>query len=195
MEECYPEGFAWADPSKIHKSEVFRLLDHWRQREKDGLTPLIWNRACELFNDGEICSRTIGIKKQKEAHSSSTSPDGSLPSSPDPYPNSDEKDSEEEDFCADLAKIPSSDSDNPESVSSSDHQSPSPSPPPRHSVSGIPEDVPSSIPDSSSRYCESITLLINFISFNGLHSSVCKAGYYQSALSQSVSFNSPQPEW
>ena len=86
LEECYPEGFAWADPSKIHKSEVFRLLDHWRQCEKDGLTPLIWNRSCELFDDGEICSRTIGIKKRKEACSSSASPDGSLPSSPDPIP-------------------------------------------------------------------------------------------------------------
>ena len=171
LEECYPEGFAWADPSKIHKSEVFQLLDHWRQREKDGLTPLIWNRSCELFDDGEICSRTIGIKKRKEACSSSASPDGSLPSSPDPYSNSDEKDSKE-DFRADLAKIPSSDSDNPESVSSSDHQSPSPSPPPRHSVSGIPEGIPSSIADSSSRHCGSICLLIDFISCNRPHSTV-----------------------
>ena len=193
LEECYPEGFAWADPSKIHKSEVFQLLDHWRQHEKDGLTPLIWNRSCELFDDGEICSRMIGIKKQKEAHSSFASPDGSLPSSPDPYSDSDEKDSKEEDFRADLAKIPSSNSDNPESNSSSDPQSPSPLP--QWSVSRILENIPSSIPNSLSHFCEFLTFLIYFISFTRLHSSITKAEHCQSTWLWPVSFYCPQLAW
>ena len=151
LEECYPEGFTWADPSKIHKSEVFRLLDHWRQREKDGLTPLIWNPSCEFFDDGEVCSRTIRIKKREKVPSNS-----STSSSSDQQ--SSEKDSEEN-FQAELAKIPSSDSDTPNSHSSP--ESPSPSPLPRLSVSRIPEeigrplaDTPLSIPDRSSRSCK-----------------------------------------
>ena len=162
MEECYPEGFSWADPSKIHKSEVFRLLDHWRQREKEGLTPLIWNPSCELFDDGEICSRTIGIKKKNDIPSSSDSSTSSSPG-PDSFQND-----SEEDFRAELAKISSSDSDNLGSNSSSHSNSdpPSPSPLPRHSVSRIPEDIgiptegtPPFIPDTPSHSRESLSLL------------------------------------
>ncbi|KAH9017443.1 hypothetical protein EDB84DRAFT_1566833 [Lactarius hengduanensis] len=50
-EDCFPSGFQWADPSKIRSGHVFELLDHWRQREKAGLTPLIWNRSCDLLAD------------------------------------------------------------------------------------------------------------------------------------------------
>ncbi|KAH9014686.1 hypothetical protein EDB85DRAFT_2157246 [Lactarius pseudohatsudake] len=50
-EDCFPSGFQWADPSKICSGHVFELLDHWRQREKAGLTPLIWNRSCDLLAD------------------------------------------------------------------------------------------------------------------------------------------------
>ena len=162
MEECYPEGFSWADPSKIRKSEVFRLLDHWRQREKDGLTPLIWNRSCELFDDGEICSRTIGIKKRKDIPSSS---DSSTSSSPGP--DFSQTDSEE-DFRAELAKISSSDSNNPGSNSSShsNRDPPSPSPLPRRSVSRVPEEIgiptegiPPFIPDPPSCSCELLSRL------------------------------------
>ena len=168
LEECYPEGFTWADPSKIQKAEVFRLLEHWRQREKDGLTALIWNPSCEMFDDGEICSRTIRIRKRKEVPSS---PDSSASSRQDL--DSPEKNSEEEDFRDDLAKIASSDSDNPESNSGSDStfNPPSPSTPLRRSASRIVEDTNnpvegtrSSIPDPQSHSRESLSPLINLIS-------------------------------
>ncbi|KAH9160442.1 hypothetical protein EDB89DRAFT_1914726 [Lactarius sanguifluus] len=42
-EECCPVGFPWVDPSKLCLTLVFQLLDHWRQRRKEGLIPLIWN--------------------------------------------------------------------------------------------------------------------------------------------------------
>jgi hypothetical protein len=29
--ECAPDGFQWADPSKIRINDVFSLLDHWRK--------------------------------------------------------------------------------------------------------------------------------------------------------------------
>ena len=156
LDECYPEDFAWADPSKIHKSEVFRLLDHWRQREKDGLTALIWNRSCDLFNDGEMCSRTIAIKKRKEVPSSSASSNSSPPSSP--TINSSPKDSEEEDFRADLARIPSDDSDSPESHSSPNPQSPSPLP--RRSISRIPEEIHTPVAGSP-LFCSLVRLSLN----------------------------------
>ncbi|KAH9035919.1 hypothetical protein EDB85DRAFT_1889093 [Lactarius pseudohatsudake] len=42
-EECFPLGFPWVDPSKLRLVQIFQLLDHWRQRQKEGLIPLIWN--------------------------------------------------------------------------------------------------------------------------------------------------------
>ncbi|KAH9035046.1 hypothetical protein EDB84DRAFT_1437970 [Lactarius hengduanensis] len=42
-EECFPLGFPWVDPSKLHLVQIFQLLDHWRQRQKEGLITLIWN--------------------------------------------------------------------------------------------------------------------------------------------------------
>jgi len=166
LEECYPEGFAWADPSKIRKSEVFRLLNHWRQREKDGLTLLIWNPSCELFNDDVPCSRGIGIQKQRNTPSTS---DSSPSSSPDPSPS--EKDSEDEDFAADMAKIQDSDSDNPYS------DPPSPSPLPNRRVSNVPEeigglmgDTPPSVPDDNSSSSKLINVSIAFAFTDKPHS-------------------------
>jgi hypothetical protein len=56
-EDCIPEMFEWKDPSKIQIAEAFRLLDHWRDREDQGLDPLIWVRTCPLFEDGVDYSR------------------------------------------------------------------------------------------------------------------------------------------
>ena len=156
LDECYPEDFAWANPSKIHKSEVFRLLDHWRQHEKDGLTALIWNWSCDLFNDGEMCSRTITIKKRKEVPSSSASSNSSPPFSL--TINSSPKDSEEEDFRADLARIPSDNSDSPKSHSSPNPQSPSPLP--RRSISRIPEEIHTPVAGSP-LFCSLVRLSLN----------------------------------
>src|ERR1700735_3732086 len=49
--ECIPDGFEWKDPSKIHVGEVFRLLDHWRDREDQGLDPLAWVLTSPLFKN------------------------------------------------------------------------------------------------------------------------------------------------
>lgn len=52
-DECYPPGFQWVDPSKIRKTDVFCLLDHWRQRKESGLPPIIWNPSCDTLADLE----------------------------------------------------------------------------------------------------------------------------------------------
>jgi hypothetical protein len=52
-EECFPTGFEWKDPSKIQVGEIFRLLDHWRDRQDKGVNPLIWLPTCPLFQDAE----------------------------------------------------------------------------------------------------------------------------------------------
>jgi hypothetical protein len=60
--ECFPNGFEWKDPSKIQVGEIFRLLDHWRDRQDQGLDPLIWVPVCPLFedvNDPLIHGRTL----------------------------------------------------------------------------------------------------------------------------------------
>lgn len=51
--ECVPDGFQWADPSKLRIGEVFRLLEHWRQRTEHRLKPLIWVSSCALLEDVE----------------------------------------------------------------------------------------------------------------------------------------------
>jgi hypothetical protein len=92
-EECYPSGFQWADPSKIQVGQVFRLLDHWRQREESGLTPLIWNSSCELLADMERQSKPIRSRSKSQNNRDSDS------------------DSGEENFAAQLGKISESDSE------------------------------------------------------------------------------------
>jgi hypothetical protein len=107
-EECFPSGFQWADPSKIRVGQVFRLLDHWRQRQKDGLSPLIWNPTCELLADMDQLSRDVRNPQQtRTVDSHLTERDGSSSSD------------EEEDFAAELNKI---------SNDTSDSESPSPQP-------------------------------------------------------------------
>ena len=61
-EECFPTGFEWKDPSKIQVGEIFRLLDHWRDRQDKSLDPLIWVPTCPLFQGAEdpvTCGRTL----------------------------------------------------------------------------------------------------------------------------------------
>lgn len=86
-EECYPPGFQWADPSKIQMGQVFQLLDHWRQRQESGLTPLIWNPSCELLANAVRKSKKIQSRGQSQSD-----------------PDSD-NDSGEEDFAAQLENI------------------------------------------------------------------------------------------
>lgn len=48
--ECMPNGFTWADPSKIRIGDIFLLLEHWRERTRQHLTPLIWATTCPLID-------------------------------------------------------------------------------------------------------------------------------------------------
>ncbi|KAH8985347.1 hypothetical protein EDB86DRAFT_2833150 [Lactarius hatsudake] len=41
FDDCIPKDFVWKDPSKIQIGEVFRLLYHWKERQDQGLGPLI----------------------------------------------------------------------------------------------------------------------------------------------------------
>jgi hypothetical protein len=46
---CVPKKFKWKDPSHIKMKPIFRLLNHWRKRQNDGLEPLIWLPTCPLL--------------------------------------------------------------------------------------------------------------------------------------------------
>ncbi|KAH9177961.1 hypothetical protein EDB89DRAFT_1902049 [Lactarius sanguifluus] len=43
--------FEWKDPSKIQIGEVFRILDHWRHRQDQGIGPLMWVLTSPLFDN------------------------------------------------------------------------------------------------------------------------------------------------
>jgi hypothetical protein len=58
-EECFPDGFEWKDPSKIKKKHVFRLLYHWRHRQRQGLDPLIWMPSSPLFRNAARQFRNV----------------------------------------------------------------------------------------------------------------------------------------
>ncbi|KAI9437168.1 hypothetical protein H4582DRAFT_2058173 [Lactarius indigo] len=72
-EECIPYDFEWKDPSKIWIDEVFRLLDHWRDRQDQGIDPLMWVPTCPLFNDTKqptIHKRNIQRARPKQSDGS-----------------------------------------------------------------------------------------------------------------------------
>ncbi|KAH9167727.1 hypothetical protein EDB89DRAFT_1909818 [Lactarius sanguifluus] len=50
-DECTPDHFEWKDPSKIQIGEVFRILDHWRHRQDQGIGPLMWVPTSPLFDN------------------------------------------------------------------------------------------------------------------------------------------------
>ena len=59
--ECVPDGFQWADPSKIHVGDIFPLFAHWREQQRQHLSPLIWVETCPLLRNAspsfEDCQR------------------------------------------------------------------------------------------------------------------------------------------
>jgi hypothetical protein len=59
------------DPSKLRISQLFELLDHWRERRLDSMEPLIWNPLCELLKGGEICSKNTWRQGRQQPRSSS----------------------------------------------------------------------------------------------------------------------------
>ena len=68
--ECIPDGFEWKDPSKIHVGEVFRLLDHWRDREDQGLEPLVWIQTSPLFKNANPYARPVRCPEALDPHDS-----------------------------------------------------------------------------------------------------------------------------
>ena len=88
--ECIPDGFQWADPSKIRIGDIFLLLEHWRERRRQRLSPLIWVTTCPLLRHA---SPTFEDRQRYQSDSStgSSSSDGIRPepSSSDPHLNSD----------------------------------------------------------------------------------------------------------
>jgi hypothetical protein len=73
LEECYPPGFKWADPSKIRLNDVHDLLVYWRQRKEDGLAPLIWNPSCELLADSDLEKTSEHLPARRRHQNASTS--------------------------------------------------------------------------------------------------------------------------
>jgi hypothetical protein len=76
-EECVPPGFEWKDPSKIQIGEIFRLLDHWRDRQDQFLDPLIWMPSCPLLLDAQKPSKRThnvgqGIGRQYQVSTEET---------------------------------------------------------------------------------------------------------------------------
>ncbi|KAI9434699.1 hypothetical protein H4582DRAFT_2060123 [Lactarius indigo] len=86
-EECIPYDFEWKDPSKIRIDEVFRLLDHWRDRQDQGIDPLMWVPTCPLFND----MKQPTIHKQNIRRARPKQSDGSDEESFDLHYNEDSK--------------------------------------------------------------------------------------------------------
>ncbi|KAI9436269.1 hypothetical protein H4582DRAFT_2058933 [Lactarius indigo] len=84
-EECIPYDLWWKDPSKIRIDEVFHLLDHWRDRQDQGIDPLMWVPTCPLFND----TKQPTIHKQNIRRAQPKQSDGSDEESFDLHYNED----------------------------------------------------------------------------------------------------------
>lgn len=88
--ECVPDGFQWADPSKIRIGEIYRLLEHWRGRQQQRLTPLIWVTSCPL-----LTNTSPSLEDRQDYHTDNSTESGSLAqdrlenNSPDPLQSSD----------------------------------------------------------------------------------------------------------
>ena len=65
--ECTPEGFEWADPSKIRIANIFLLLQHWREQQRQRLAPLIWASTCPLLKDA---SSSTDERQEYQSHQS-----------------------------------------------------------------------------------------------------------------------------
>jgi hypothetical protein len=116
--DCAPSGFHWEDPSRMHGSDIFRLLDHLRQRQENGLAPLIWNPFCELFADTDLPSEVVRTRQragsghshshQREESDGTSGNDEEEDVAPESERISDDgasDDGEEEDFTAELEKV------------------------------------------------------------------------------------------
>ena len=88
--ECMPDGFQWADPSKLCMGDIFPLFEHWRERYSQRLSPLIWVTTCPLLRHASPSFEDRQCYQSDCSTGSSSSEDVRPdPSSPDPHPNSD----------------------------------------------------------------------------------------------------------
>lgn len=94
-EDCTPPGFKWKDPSKIQIGEIYRLLDHWKDRQAQGLDPLIWVPSCPLLQNAQKPHQRWRSLQQARASQEQASDEENfdLPSSGDPD-NADDADDE-----------------------------------------------------------------------------------------------------
>ena len=83
------------------------MLDHWRQRANEGLSPLIWSSSCEVLDGGELCLDTIRGQRRGESPSLSKTES----SESEPKKMSSDEDSGEEDFAKELQDIADDDSE------------------------------------------------------------------------------------
>ncbi|KAH8978646.1 hypothetical protein EDB86DRAFT_3151891 [Lactarius hatsudake] len=87
FDDCIPKDFVWKDPSKIQIGEVFRLLYHWKERQDQGLGPLMWVPTSPLFQDQSNAS-------DQESFNLSNFGDSNPASSSTDEPSSDSSDSD-----------------------------------------------------------------------------------------------------
>jgi hypothetical protein len=93
-EDCIPPGFEWKDPSKIQIGEIFRLLDHWMDRQDEGLDALVWVTSCPLFKKAQEPRKRRQSLQHARASQEQISDEENfdLPSSGDPDDADDESD-------------------------------------------------------------------------------------------------------
>ena len=106
--ECAPDGFRWADPSKLRIGEVFRLLDHWRERQKKHLDPLIWMSTCPLLKGVPVVRKSSSEKGDEDEDEDE---DEEEDEEEFPAPSSHEK-SDDEDDSEEVPALSSSDKGN-----------------------------------------------------------------------------------
>ena len=107
---------------------MYELLEHWREREKDGLDAIIWNPKCDALNTNEFCperSRTRS-RNRRTSVSAPTVPLINTEASPERAAS----DSEEENFEVEFQRILDNESEEEPEVRHSDprHQAPVPYP-------------------------------------------------------------------
>ena len=88
--ECVPDGFQWADPSKIRVGDIFPLFAHWRERQRQHLSPLIWVETCPLLRNASPSFEDRQRYHSDELTGSESSDDDSpVQTSPESRTNSD----------------------------------------------------------------------------------------------------------
>ncbi|KAH9163430.1 hypothetical protein EDB89DRAFT_1912659 [Lactarius sanguifluus] len=112
IDECTPDHFEWKDPSKIQIGEVFHILDHWRHRQDQGISPLMWVPTSPLFdNMDDPPRRGRSVRKARTLQSQGSDEEYFV------LPNS--QDSDQEDNKTGSVK-PSDDSSNDDSFDKTD---------------------------------------------------------------------------